>query len=1787
MRILFRTFLTSILGFALYFSGHTQCESAIPLSSLPESFSGTTCDGRFIAQFCANIYTLGYQSIYSYTPTETEVVSMELFSSGDNSELRPSLSITTDCFSCEKTSSPPISTVDGYSTDIPFVTLKAGVTYYIIISSDRVPGDPGTAEIPPTPSKECIDFEIEIATLSTSPGEGPSTACSDTVVTEVPFEMNVANCAGGDRLQANQYCGGSAAAGMDYIIEYTPDETHCVNIELGGMSGYMSLMVFRNCPKQGSGCFLSEIVSVGDVKFLNLTLEEDVTYYFWLGSEDCNRARFKITDSQTTEVGCTTYDTIPDVFSTFVYPDYRCKVNEARHIINTGGCNQVLNRADIFIPYVIRSDGNECIEVQSSGIQEAVLLNGCPFDGNATCVAAGLFGDFSVKLTNPGIYYLLVGTDYIYADRDYYVEINRKVSTGTGLTCSSPEPLGEGPFVKTVETELCQNDRYFSFTVPKDGCYDVSAHFSSGGIGLLDANCRPLNALQVSGGSNGFFRYNLTAGTTYKLRVTSSSLWKPELTIEISESDKRPDPCIECTEKICKACENASFEKSTFEGWELFEGPYSNPFTRSISDEKSINQGSNSFVQLAHSSAAIDFYSEESVKNPFGGDYVVKLGNHSPNAKGYGLRYTFQVDSNSNVFSYFYSVVLEDPQHVEEDQPFFKISVFAENGEEIECGAYEVYANGDVPGFLPSLQGEDIYYKPWSAVAIPLNDYFGQEVTIQFQVKDCARGDHFGYAYLDAGCSSIFNDNVTAICGNTPALLNVPPGFESHVWSTGATTEQISVTEEGEYSVTVQTVTGCELTYNYTVVKEDAPNMDVDFQTFGCDTTEVHLFATAPDGNFPSYGWELHDYSFVHSDTVVADPGSDGVYEYTYLVNGQHCVFDTTFEVSVHQTPTNQPLTDTTICEETNLMVEIELTSPNEVVKWFDNKSILRRGFNSSGEYFYEISSGSCVFYDTLSLSVFPKPDVNINNVSYCDSTHVEISCNDRPSEFGYSGFTIENGPYLPGDYVRYDFGQDGNYNLIYTIGDGTCVFEYDISVSVAHTPDVLDFGNDTLCEGENIPYYIATSGPYQTIHWEDTGSQNPRTIGETGMYPVEVRSGNCVERDTVRLFAVTNPIDIDILVDCDSSEITLQAEAIPDYFSSAGWTAEDFGYLSGLVHTLKYEERRPYGFTFSVDNGSCFFSVTDTVGIGEKPELANFIADTVCGSQDSAVFLFQPANSVTTITWESGGEVMENVIYTPGVYNYVISNGECAVRDSIEVFGFSLPQTILGEDTSICETGSLVLSVPRYAGATYNWNTNPSSHDTSITISLAGNYILEVENNGCVGRDEINVFVDTVPHFSVSDTLYGCEGNMVSVETSSSRSVFWSNQPERVTSYVTSEEGFVMVSDTNGLCHYTDSVWVELQRRESIYLIDSVEFCAETSVRVEVTYSATEPSLIWSNGQESPSIQITQPGNYWVYLSYGECLDSAQVRADTIAIPRLKLDPFYEICQGDSVWIAPGHYPEAEYSWSFEHENNMGYLAKEEMEFWVMASLKGCRDSAFTEVITYERPVFELGASTQSFCLNETKEIGIEPIINTIVRWNTGEVTPKIEVEEEGVYTLTVKRGACNIKDSVAVTFLEIPKWPITPDSLCPYDSAQIKVKCETCFILWEDGTAEDVKTVYANQDYHLQLQHFNGCVVENDIEVKELANCLDLYVPNAFSPDGDTKNEVFFPVGHKVVIQRLTIFNRLGSIVFQTHSSPFEWDGLIEGALGKNDVYIWEVRYVDYYGNAGVKRGHVTLWN
>ncbi|MBS1510660.1 MAG: PKD domain-containing protein [Bacteroidetes bacterium] len=129
------------------------------------------------------------------------------------------------------------------------------------------------------------------------------------------------------------------------------------------------------------------------------------------------------------------------------------------------------------------------------------------------------------------------------------------------------------------------------------------------------------------------------------------------------------------------------------------------------------------------------------------------------------------------------------------------------------------------------------------------------------------------------------------------------------------------------------------------------------------------------------------------------------------------------------------------------------------------------------------------------------------------------------------------------------------------------------------------------------------------------------------------------------------------------------------------------------------------------------------------------------------------------------------------------------------------------------------------------------------------------------------------------------------------------------------------------------------------------------------------------------------------------------------------------------------------------------------------------------------------------------------------------------------------------------------------------------------------DPNIADPIAILNNTQTFTVKAFTPEGCESYDDITVK-IYNGPEIYLPTAFTPNGDGANDIFrgIPVGIKQ-FNYLKVFNRWGEMVFYTNDYNVGWDGTYKGQKQPEGVYVVMANGIDFRGNVINKKATVML--
>lgn len=118
---------------------------------------------------------------------------------------------------------------------------------------------------------------------------------------------------------------------------------------------------------------------------------------------------------------------------------------------------------------------------------------------------------------------------------------------------------------------------------------------------------------------------------------------------------------------------------------------------------------------------------------------------------------------------------------------------------------------------------------------------------------------------------------------------------------------------------------------------------------------------------------------------------------------------------------------------------------------------------------------------------------------------------------------------------------------------------------------------------------------------------------------------------------------------------------------------------------------------------------------------------------------------------------------------------------------------------------------------------------------------------------------------------------------------------------------------------------------------------------------------------------------------------------------------------------------------------------------------------------------------------------------------------------------------------------------------------------------------------------DYTIYINNKDGCTVDSVLQTLTIViepHCVTVYVPSAFTPNGDGRNDIFRPLqSYFTRNMRLQIYNRYGQLLYQGTGPGVQWDGTFKGAAQANGSYVYWLTYTDFTGVEKQLKGSVLL--
>lgn len=210
----------------------------------------------------------------------------------------------------------------------------------------------------------------------------------------------------------------------------------------------------------------------------------------------------------------------------------------------------------------------------------------------------------------------------------------------------------------------------------------------------------------------------------------------------------------------------------------------------------------------------------------------------------------------------------------------------------------------------------------------------------------------------------------------------------------------------------------------------------------------------------------------------------------------------------------------------------------------------------------------------------------------------------------------------------------------------------------------------------------------------------------------------------------------------------------------------------------------------------------------------------------------------------------------------------------------------------------------------------------------------------------------------------------------------------------------------------------------------------------------------------------------------------------------------------------------------------------------------------------------------------------------------HSGETTPSVTVNPQQTTNYTVivsdECQTFTVQGSTTITVSQ-PVADFTVSSQTLFEDLPItfqNLSQGAISYQWNFGDGNQSVMVHPNNIYSTPGTYLVTLIATNDIGCKDtiskpitIEEEYYVYVPNAFTPDGNRFNNYFDASTVNVSSLEVWIYNRWGQMIFSSDRTDFQWDGTYNGLECQDGTYTYKIKYVTRSGIEDTIYGHVTL--
>ncbi|MBL4669678.1 MAG: gliding motility-associated C-terminal domain-containing protein [Flavobacteriales bacterium] len=594
-----------------------------------------------------------------------------------------------------------------------------------------------------------------------------------------------------------------------------------------------------------------------------------------------------------------------------------------------------------------------------------------------------------------------------------------------------------------------------------------------------------------------------------------------------------------------------------------------------------------------------------------------------------------------------------------------------------------------------------------------------------------------------------------------------------------------------------------------------------------------------------------------------------------------------------------------------------------------------------------------------------------------------------------------------------------------------------------------------------------------------------------------------------------------------------------------------------------------------------------------------------ICQNTTSANIITALNNTITGcgVLIEPTGGILpanSNVLFLTSTAIDVSANSFANLNDTLFVI-FQCAGNTQGHFANGSGSGTRTLSISFSSPSgctdivTYDKTPLGNSDGASVSFNPAGNPTYF--NNGCQAAF---IPTDITANILPSSTLTICPGdsiNLFGTLVGPIDSLLWSggfgnfNTPKNdTTTYFSSINDtlpFYIIINGATTCSagVSDSILINIVPKPNISILEGtlIDVCNGTPITLNAN-GAT--NYLWSTGETTNSININTPSNYFVTDTSNYCYpDTAfiQVNITPQLVITLSESGPIDICQGQSITLHANGA--SNYIWSTSAITDSITVNTADTYFVYGGGV--CPSDTDSVVINIILPI-NLNINEGNsliLCLGNTLTLHTTSNGNTY-SWNNGSNFDSLTVNTIGEYWVTASNNVCpNVSDTINIIDDIIPSATIIGSTVFCVGTSLVLTANGIGNFNWSNGETGNSTTINFGQQIILTAANNCGSSVTDILNITE-EDCnieTGIIIPNVFTPNGDSFNDVFKVEGVNITSIVGSIYNRWGLLLY-------EWSGIDNGWNGENyneGTYFYIIKTTFINNKTEQFKGSILLLN